>query len=124
MPRKSLLPSYIELVIHIHETCRIPTPEPVIGRVMFGGHSSALSQSCLTFVSQYSVDTIKEELGLKKRVEAVKNCRSIGKKDLKHNSYTPKIVVDPETYQVYADGQLLKVPWADSVPMSQNVYLF
>src|SRR5436190_8437302 len=103
----------------------IPTPEPIISRPMFGAFGRALCSTNLTFVSQSAVDRdIPKKLGLRKRVAAVKNCRSVKKRDLKLNDALPKIEVDPETYEVRADGQLLKCEPAAVLPMAQRYFLF
>ena len=103
----------------------IPTPEPIISRPMFGAFGQALCSTNLTFVSQSALDRdIPKKLGLRKRVAAVKNCRSVKKRDLKLNDALPKIEVDPETYEVRADGQLLKCEPAAVLPMAQRYFLF
>src|ERR1700678_4439556 len=86
----------------------IPTPQPVHYREMFATRGGALARTSLTFVSQMSADAgIAERYGLTKRIVPVKNCRNITKADMIHNAWRPAISVDPETYQVIADGQLL-----------------
>lgn len=103
----------------------IPTPEPIISRPMFGAFGRALTSTSLTFVSQASLDReIPRKLGLQKRMAAVKNCRSIKKRDLKLNDYLPKIEVDPETYVVTADGVRLTCEPAVVLPMAQRYFLF
>ena len=103
----------------------IPTPEPIISRPMFGAFGRALCSTNLTFVSQSALDRdIPKKLGLQKRVAAVKNCRTVKKRDLKLNDTLPKIEVDPETYEVRADGQLLKCEPAAVLPMAQRYFLF
>ncbi|HXV68916.1 MAG TPA: urease subunit alpha [Nitrospira sp.] len=103
----------------------IPTPEPIISRPMFGAFGRALSSTSLTFMSQAGLDReIPEKLGLQKRVAAVKNCRSVKKRDLKLNDYLPKIEVDPETYVVTADGVRLTCEPAIVLPMAQRYFLF
>jgi urease subunit alpha len=103
----------------------IPTPEPIISRPMFGAFGRALSSTCVTFVSQASLDReIPKKLGLQKRVAAVKNCRNVKKRDLKLNDYLPKIEVDPETYVVTADGVRLTCEPAIVLPMAQRYFLF
>ena len=102
----------------------IPTPQPVHYRPMFGAFGGALATS-VTFVSQAALkNPLVTGLGLKKPLMAVKNCRSIGKKDMVHNSYTPKIEVDPENYLVKADGELLMCEPAKVLPMAQRYFLF
>jgi urease subunit alpha len=103
----------------------IPTPQPVFYRPMFGGYGSVPEALSLTFSSQIAVqEKIRERLSLRKPVVAVKECRSIGKKDMVHNSATPHIEVDPETYEVRADGELLTCEPMDLLPMAQRYFLF
>jgi urease subunit alpha len=103
----------------------IPTPEPVYMRPMFGSFGRAMTLSCLTFASQAAVDAgIASRYGLQRPVVAVKNCRAIGKKDLKHNDRTPEIKVDPDTYRVWMDGELLTCEPAKVLPMAQRYFLF
>ena len=86
----------------------IPTPQPVLYRPMFGSFGGATASTALTFVSQRSIDAgIAETLRPAQDAVAVENCRSIGKADMIHNDATPNIEVDPETYEVRADGELL-----------------
>ena len=103
----------------------IPTPEPIISRPMFGAFGRAICSTSLTFLSQAALDReIPKKLGLQKRVAAVKNCRSVTKRDLKLNDYLPKIEVDPETYVVTADGVHLTCEPAVVLPMAQRYFLF
>ena len=103
----------------------IPTPQPVHYRPMFGAYGSAMNASCLTFMSQASLDLgVPAKLGLQRRSEAVKNTRSIGKRDMVHNSATPHIEVDPQTYEVRADGVLLTCEPATSLLLAQRYFLF
>ncbi|ARN22568.1 urease subunit alpha [Piscinibacter gummiphilus] len=103
----------------------IPTPQPVHYRPMFGAYGSAMDNTCLTFVSQASVDLgVPEKLGLKRRVEPVRNTRKISKADMVHNGFTPNIEVDPQTYEVRADGVLLTCEPATELPMAQRYFLF
>jgi urease subunit alpha len=103
----------------------IPTPQPVHYREMFGAHGGAVHKTSLTFVSQAALKCkVGERYGLKKPLAAVKNCRNIGKKDMVLNDYLPKITVDPETYEVVADGQLLTCEPASELPMAQRYFLF
>ncbi|WP_439503020.1 urease subunit alpha [Methylophaga sp.] len=102
----------------------IPTPQPVHYRPMFGSFGKALKTS-LTFVSEAALaNPAVAALGLQKPLVAVKNCRNIGKKDMVLNNATPKIEVDPETYQVLADGELLICEPATELPMTQRYFLF
>lgn len=103
----------------------IPTPQPMKYRNMFGAIGKGLSQSSITFVSQAAYDNnIKEKLGLEKVVLPVQNIRDLTKKDMKLNSETPDIDVDPQTYEVKVDGKILKCDPVDVVPMGQRYYLF
>jgi urease subunit alpha len=103
----------------------IPTPQPVFGRPMFAAFGKALTQSSITFVSQAAYDRgIAEKLGLQKRVEPVKGCRNISKKDMIHNNGTPSIEVNPETYEVKVDGEAITCEPATELPMAQLYFLF
>ncbi|ODN66978.1 urease subunit alpha [Methylophaga muralis] len=102
----------------------IPTPQPVHYRPMFGSFGKALKTS-LTFVSEAALSNpAVKALDLQKPLVAVKNCRNISKKDMVFNDATPKIEVDPETYQVLADGELLICEPATELPMAQRYFLF
>jgi urease len=82
-------------------------------------------QSSITFVSQASISSgIIDTYGLKKRVEAVKNCRNIGKRDMKFNDVRPKMNVDPETYRVEADGMLCTAEPAETLPLTQAYFVY
>ena len=103
----------------------IPTPQPVHYRPMFASFGAAMNATCVTFVSQAALDLgVPENLGLQRRAVAVKNTRKIGKADMVHNSGTPKIEVDAQTYEVRADGQLLTCEPATVLPMAQKYFLF
>jgi urease subunit alpha len=103
----------------------IPTPQPVHYRYMFGAFGEALTATSITFVSQAALESdIKRKIGLKKRVEAVKNTRAINKTDMIHNNYLPQIDVDPQTYEVRADGKLLTSEPAEVLPLAQRYFLF
>ncbi|MBE7376879.1 urease subunit alpha [Pseudomonas lopnurensis] len=103
----------------------IPTPQPVHYRPMFGSYGGSLHASSFTFISQAALAAgVPEQLGLKKKIGVVKGCRSVQKKDLIHNDYTPTIDVDPQNYQVRADGQLLWCEPAEELPMAQRYFLF
>lgn len=103
----------------------IPTPQPVFGRPMFASYGRSLSQSSITFVSQAAYDSgIAQQFGLQKRIEPVKNCRNIGKKDMIHNNATPTIEVDPDTYKVTVDGELAICEPVAVLPMAQRYFLF
>ena len=101
----------------------IPTPQPVLYRPMFGSFGNAIQAISHTFISSASAPQV-ERLGLRKQLAPVRNCRNIGKKNMIHNSATPKIEVDPETYEVRADGELLTCEPASVLPMAQRYFLF
>lgn len=102
----------------------ISTPQPVQIRPMWGSYGKALRTS-VAFVSQVSLSNpAVSELGLNKRLEAVRGCRSVTKHDMVRNNWLPAISVDPQTYQVYADGQLLKCEALAELPMAQRYFLF
>jgi urease subunit alpha len=103
----------------------IPTPEPVHFRSMFGSFGKALTTTCTSFISEAAMSAgVVEQLGLTKKISVVKNCREVKKRDMIHNSYAPHMDVDPQTYEVRADGQLLTCEPADVLPMAQRYYLF
>ncbi len=102
----------------------IPTPQPVHYRMMFGAFGGGLKKS-FTFVSQAGLDAgLAQELQLNKTLIAVRNMRSLRKRDMVHNSLTPHMEVDPETYQVRANGELLVCEPASSLPLAQRYFLF
>ena len=103
----------------------IPTPQPVHYRPMFAAAGGALHQCSLTFVSGAALAAgIGERDGLAKRLVAVHGTRKIGKRDMIHNAWQPHVTVDPETYQVVADGELLTCEPATVLPMAQRYFLF
>ena len=103
----------------------IPTPQPVHYRPMFASYGGSRHATCLTFISQAAADAgVPAALGLKKQIAVVKGCREVQKTDLIHNGYLPEIEVDPQTYQVKADGVLLWCEPADVLPMAQRYFLF
>ena len=103
----------------------IPTPQPVHYRPMFASYGGSRHATCLTFISQAAFDAgVPAALGLQKQIAVVKGCRDVQKTDLIHNGYLPKIEVDPQTYQVKADGVLLWCEPADVLPMAQRYFLF
>ena len=103
----------------------IPTPQPVLTRPMFGSFGRAPFSTSLTFLSQKALEReVPKQLGLQKRVAAVKGCRDIGKRDLKLNDALPKIEVDSETYEVRANGELLTCEPVAVLPMAQRYFLF
>ncbi|MEY2660208.1 MAG: urease subunit alpha [Pseudomonadota bacterium] len=103
----------------------IPTPQPVHYRPMFGAFGGALARGSLTFLSQAAKQSgVAEHLGLQKTQAVVKNIRGVGKKDMVHNDYAPRMEVDAQTYAVRADGLLLTCEPAVSLPMTQRYFLF
>ena len=103
----------------------IPTPQPVHARPMFGAFGAALAATSLSFVSQAAMaDDIGSRLGLRRRISAVRGCRSVRKRDMVHNAYAPRMEVDAQTYEVRADGVLLQCEPAASLPMAQRYFLF
>ncbi|WP_428979385.1 urease subunit alpha [Cupriavidus oxalaticus] len=103
----------------------IPTPQPVHYRPMFASAGRALHRSSLTFVSQAALAAnIAERYGLAKTLSAVRGTRTVSKRDMVHNDWQPHVTVDPETYQVVADGQLLTCEPATELPMAQRYFLF
>ncbi|CAB1275061.1 urease subunit alpha [Candidatus Nitrosacidococcus tergens] len=103
----------------------IPTPQPVHYRPMFGSYGGSRTASSFTFVSQAALEEdIGIRYGLKKSLVAVRHTRNLRKKDMIHNNATPHIEVDPQNYQVHADGQLLWYEPVDVLPMAQRYFLF
>jgi urease subunit alpha len=103
----------------------IPTPQPVHYRPMFGGFGGALAAGSLTFVSKAAAKAgIGRRLGLAKTVVAVGGIRRLKKSDMVLNGYAPKMAIDPETYEVRADGALLTCEPATTLPMAQRYFLF
>ncbi|MGC4409280.1 urease subunit alpha [Rhizobium rosettiformans] len=104
----------------------IPTPQPVHYRPMFGAYGKARTNTSVTFVSQAAIDSgLGNRLGVAKQLVAVKNTRGgISKKSMIHNDSTPHVEVDPETYEVRADGELLTCEPATKLPMAQRYFLF
>ncbi|WP_217597993.1 urease subunit alpha, partial [Cohnella sp. GbtcB17] len=103
----------------------IPTPQPVMGRPMFAAYGRAVERCAITFVSQAAYDSgLAGRLGLRKRIEPVRNCRSVSKSDMILNDATPDIRVDPETYAVTVDGVPAVCEPAERLPMAQRYFLF
>jgi urease subunit alpha len=115
----------INLALMGDPNASIPTPQPVHYREMFATRGGALGRTSLTFVSQAAEAAgIANRYGLTKRVVPVRGIRSLRKSDMIHNSRQPKITVDPETYQVVADGEFLTCEPANVLPMAQRYFLF
>ena len=103
----------------------IPTPQPVYTRPMFGAYGRSVENSAVTFISAAAQDAgLRNQLGLAKQTLAVQNTRTIGKRDLKLNDAMPHVEVNPETYEVRADGELLTCQPATVLPMAQRYFLF
>jgi urease alpha subunit len=103
----------------------IPTPQPLMGRPMFASYGLAAKNCSITFISKVAFEAgVHERLGLRKKVLPVMNCRTIGKRDLIHNDVTPRIEVNPETYEVKVDGELVTCEPAETLPMAQRYFLF
>ena len=102
----------------------IPTPQPVHGRPMFSSFGKAINSSCLTFLSESAINVgVPEQLKLERSYAAVKNTREISKQSMKLNNARPKIEVDPQTYEVFANGELLTCEPAESLPLAQRYLL-
>ena len=103
----------------------IPTPQPVFYRNMFGGYGKALPRTCFDFVSAYAAEHgLADELGLERKLLPVKNCRKIGKKDMKFNDRMGDIQVDPETYVTTVDGEVITCEAAKTLPLTQKYFMF
>jgi urease subunit alpha len=103
----------------------IPTPQPVHYRPMFAAVGGACAATSVTFVSQAAQQAaVAERLGLRKRTVAVTGTRTVGKADMIHNDYLPRIEVDAQTYQVRADGELLVCEPMRELPLAQRYFLF
>ena len=115
----------INLALMGDPNASIPTPQPVHYREMFATRGGALAATSLTFVSQAAVTAgISERYGLRKRIVPVQGIRGLRKSNMIHNDYLPKITVDPETYEVTADGELLNCEPATVLPLAQRYFLF
>jgi len=103
----------------------IPSPQPVHYRPMFGALGGARPATTISFLSQAAIEaSVPEQLGLRSQIGIVRGCRNIGKKNMVLNDYMPKIEVDPQTYTVRADGELLTCEPASVLPMAQRYFLF
>lgn len=124
-PSLVLKGGFIALAAMGDPNASIPTPQPVHMRPMFGAFGGALARGSLTFVSQAALaGGSAESLGLHKRLAAVKGCRTATKRDMVHNAYLPAMQIDPQTYEVRADGVLLGCEPATVLPMAQRYFLF
>lgn len=103
----------------------IPTPQPVLMRNMFATFGAAVQKIAVTFVSQAGIDNnIAEKYGVKKQLVAVKDCRTVGKKDMIHNDVAPNIEINPENYEVTVDGKVITCGPLETVPLGQRYFLF
>ena len=103
----------------------IPTPQPVHYRPMFGAFGRSLTNSSVTFVSEQAIkDDVARQFGLAKPLLAVSGTRTVTKNDMINNNYAPIMKVDPETYEVWADGQLLTCEPATELALAQRYFLF
>ena len=103
----------------------LPTPQPVYTRPMFGAFGRSVERSAVVFVSAAAqADGVRGKYGLAKETLAVQGTRGIGKSDMVHNSATPQIEVNPETYEVRANGELLTCEPARELPLAQRYFLF
>lgn len=115
---------FIALSVMGDANASIPTPEPNLYRKMFGSHGKASAKTSAIFTSKVASGDLKEKLGIDKQVLAVKNTRNIGKKDMKLNDFIGDIVVDPETYDVLVDGELITSDYVTTVPMAKKYFMF
>jgi len=102
----------------------IPTPQPVLYRPMFGAFGRAIGKTCVNFVSQASINLgVHERLGLQRRAVGVRGCRSVGKANMVRNSAMPTITVNPDTYEVFVDGELATCEPAERLPLTQLYFI-
>lgn len=124
-PKMAIKGGFIAYSLMGDPNASIPTPEPVYYRPMFGAMGRAVYSTCLTFTSKVAIELgVPKKLRLRKKIVPVKNCRKISKKDLILNDKTPKIEVDPETYEVKVDGKLATVEPAKTLSLSRTYNLF
>ncbi|MEN8717369.1 MAG: urease subunit alpha [Sulfurovum sp.] len=115
---------FIALAMMGDSNASIPTPEPNMYRPMFGSLGKASSQISAVFTSKIAANDLKEKLGIDKKVIAVKNTRNIGKKDMKLNDFIGDIHVDPETYDVTVNGEIIESNYLEKVPMAKKYFMF
>ena len=125
-PKMIIKGGMVSLAVMGEANASIPTCEPVLLRYMFGAYGKAKTTTCATFVSQASIENgIKEKLNLDNMVLPVKNIRNLTKRDMKLNDVIPKsLVVDPQTYDVKVDGELITCEPAKCLPLTQRYFLF
>ena len=103
----------------------IPTPQPVYTRPMFGAFGRSLEKSSVIFTSQLSLENnLIDNIGVRKELIPVKNTRDISKKDMVYNNVCPKIEVNPETYEVKADGKMITCEPASVLPLTQRYFMY
>lgn len=103
----------------------IPTVQPFVGRPMWGAHAASAALNSVAFVSEVSITSgTVASYGLRKRFEAVRNCRKVTKKDMKWNDTTPVMTVDPEHFAVHADGELADIAPAETLPLGRYYNIF
>ena len=103
----------------------IPTPQPALYRQMFAAYGKAVHDTSITFLSKEAIaNDLPSKLGLQKQIAPVTNIRELSKSDLKLNHATPTITVDPQTYEVFVDGELATCEPAKTLPMAQRYFLF
>jgi len=124
-PRLIIKGGFIAYSLMGDPNASIPTPEPVYYRPMFGAIGAAKYSTSVTFTSKLAIrNGITKKLGLRKKLLPVKNCRKIGKKDMKYNNLTPKIEIDPETYEVKVNGKLATTEPAENLSLARLYNLF
>ena len=115
---------FIALAMMGDSNASIPTPEPNMYRPMFGSLGKASAKTSAIFTSKVASGDLKEKLGIDKRVLAVKNTRNIGKKDMKLNDFIGDIQVNPETYEVTVNGEVITSNYVEVVPMARKYFMF
>lgn len=124
-PKVVIKGGMINLSVMGESNASIPTCQPEMLRKMFGAHGKAVGQTTAAFVSQYAFeDGIKEKLGLEKQILPVSGIRNLTKKDMKLNDAMPELDVDPQTYDVTVDGEIITCEPAETLPMAQRYFLF
>ncbi|HEU4984719.1 MAG TPA: amidohydrolase family protein, partial [Nitrososphaera sp.] len=124
-PKMVLKGGFIAYSLMGDPNASIPTPEPVYYRPMFGSMGSARYSTSFTFTSKLAIKNgVGKKLGLKKKMLPVKNCRNIGKQNMRYNDLAPEISVDPETYEVRVNGKVATSEPARSLSMARLYNLF
>ena len=124
-PKVVIKGGMINLSVMGESNASIPTCQPEMLRKMFGAQGKAVAQTTAAFVSKYAFeDDIKGKLGLEKQVLPVRGIRNLTKKDMKLNDAMPELEVDPQTYDVTVDGELITCEPAETLPMAQRYFLF